>query len=151
MRAEQAGRKGTLLDSVDAVALHEDTGGAVPQWYLDLLLEVPLAGLEFEFGERDEDGDRPHSILWNGAAGLRSESLECYPGLAILGRGFFNFASDPTGSGDPYFVGPRVDGTRPVYRVYHDVSDQADDILADVLELVAPSLEALLAGGSFED
>jgi len=146
-RAKQAGQSGSTLTDAEALTLQEDAQGALPQWYLELLLKVPLAGLEFEYGEADEDGDRPHALLWNGATGIRSESLECYPGLAILERGYFNCASDPTGGGDPYFVGPEVDGVRPVYQVYHDVGDQADDILADGLKLVAPSLAVLLDGG----
>jgi hypothetical protein len=119
-----------------------DTGGRIPPWLADLLVTQPLAGLELGWQayppEADSDG-----VMWleiSDARNIRSESLECYPGLAILHRGFINIASCSQGSGDPYFISADEGDDPPVYQVYHDVSDQPDAILAEGRQLVARSL-----------
>ncbi|MBM2813076.1 MAG: hypothetical protein HW416_3835 [Chloroflexi bacterium] len=79
-------------------------------------------------------------MQWSDARNIRSESLECYPGCAILPRGYVNVASCLEGSGDPYFICLTQGEDPPLYRVYHDVSDQPDLILEEGLHEVAPSL-----------
>ena len=150
-RARLAGQETSTVPMPDARALVQDSKQVIPQWFADMLSIVPLSGLDFSFGEADEDGLCPHALLWNDARGIRSESFDCYPGLAILQRGYINCASDSTGGGDSYFLGPCAGGDPPVYQVYHDISDDADAILADGLVLVAPRLSELFTNACLEE
>ena len=137
-RASRLDRVGKSDDRSALQALNDEMGGRLPAWYVELLTMFPLCGLEL--GWRDED--QVDWMLWNDHRGIRSESVECYPGLPILSRGYVNVASDAGGSGDPYFISTDSNDP-PVYRVYHDVSDQADQILAQGRNLIAASLSEL--------
>ncbi len=105
-------------------------------------MTVPLCGIEIGWKVDPLDGDT-NEVNWlilSDARNIRSESLECYPGLAILSRGFINIGSCSLGSGDPYFISSEEGDDPPVYQVYHDVSDEADVILAEGRTVVAESL-----------
>ena len=81
-------------------------------------------------------------MLWVEVAdadGILSESLEFYPGLAILPVGYVNFGGGD-GSGDPYFICVHEGEDPPLYEVYHDVGADAKSILAEGRKLVAPRL-----------
>lgn len=138
-RASAVGQSGRLADLDSLIALNAEMGNRIPEWLISLITTVPLCGLEVDWQANDLDG----KIEWADANGIRSESLECYPGLAILGRGFVNIGSDPYGSGDPYFIPTDRGDDPPVFQVYHDVSDQADEILAQGLFEVSPRLSDL--------
>jgi hypothetical protein len=49
---------------------------------------------------------------WSNPWHMRGESLEAYPGIAILERGYINVAIDPGGGGNPYFI-PTDEGEDP--------------------------------------
>ncbi len=83
-RASEAGRSGRLGDFDALVALNAEMGHRIPEWLISLITTIPLCGLEVDWQANDLDG----SIEWEDANGIRSESIECYPGLAILERGF---------------------------------------------------------------
>ena len=141
-RARAEGQIGKTISRDDMDRLVADTGGRIPPWLAELLVTQPLSGLEAGWQayppEPAFDG-----VMWleiSDARNVRSESLECYPGLAILDRGFINIASCSMGSGDPYFITADEGDDPPVYQVYHDVSDQPDAILAEGHQLVARSL-----------
>ena len=144
-RAEAAGQHGTLADAKVLKRLTHDTGERIPEWYVELLLRYPLCGLEIGWQADEPEGeyDGIAWMTWSDPNGIRSESLECYPGLAILERGWINVASDATGGGDPYFIPTQQGDDPPVFQVYHDVSDDADVILAKACRLVSPSLSQL--------
>lgn len=79
-------------------------------------------------------------MIWSDAPGVRSESLECYPGLAVLRNGYLNVAYCSHGSGDSYFINVYEGDDPPIYQLYHDVSDQPEVILAEGRRVVAASL-----------
>ncbi len=143
-RAGASGLHGRTADASSLNALNLEMGGRIPEWYQSLLTTVPLCGLEIDW--RTEDLDV--RISWNDVNGIRSESIECYPGLAILDRGFINVGSDPIGNGDPYFIPTDQGDDPPVFLVYHDVSDQADEILANGLVQIVPRLSELFRQAS---
>ena len=143
-REAASDRHGRTADTSSLSALNIEMGGRIPEWYQSLLTTVPLCGLEIDW--RTEDLDV--RISWNDVNGIRSESVECYPGLAILDRGFINVGSDPIGNGDPYFIPTDQGDDPPVFLVYHDVSDQADEILANGLVQIVPRLSALFRQAS---
>ena len=144
-RAKLVGKTGKPADRVALNQLVKDTGGRIPAWYVELLVGFPLAGLEIGWqSDYPTDGyDGIGWMLWNAPAGIRSESLECYPGLAILENGWINVASDSAGSGDPYFIPTDKGDDPPVFQIYHDIGEDAEVILAEGCRLVAPSLSEL--------
>ena len=138
-RAASRGHRGQIIAAADLAALSQDLGAPLPAWLSDLLTSVPLSGLEL--GWRESPGpDGIAWLQWSDARGIRSESIECLPGSAILSKGYISVASCLEGSGDPYFISLSEGDDPPLYRVYHDVSDEADEILEDGLDEVAPSL-----------
>ncbi len=138
-RASAAGRRGSLGDLAALVTLNAEMGHRIPEWLISLITTVPLCGLEVAWQANDLDG----SIEWADANGIRSESVDCYPGFAILERGFANIGCDPYGSGDSYFIPTDRGDDPPVFQVYHDISDQADEILSRGLFEVSPRLSDL--------
>lgn len=149
-RANEHGEVGRCLTEVEAADLVQSTRGRVPDWYASMMTQVPLAELSFTSGEMDEEGDRPHSLKWNDHVWLQGESLDAYPGLAILDRGYFCFASDMSGGGNPFFLLDGPDGNPAVYEVFHDAGTEADKIIAEACELMSPTLSAFLDAACFD-
>ena len=89
-RSTEAGNVGRTLTTVEIEALRVRLKGAYPNWLADLLANVPLCGLEFGWQAYppDDDFDGVSWMEWSDAAGVVSESLDCYPGLAILPAGY---------------------------------------------------------------
>lgn len=117
-----------------------------PAWLLDLLAEVPLCGLELGWQAYDPEPGFD-GLAWvevSNAAGILWESLEGYPGLAILPAGYVNFGGDSGGAGDPYFISVDEGVDPPLYQVYHDVASDAATILSKGRRLVAPCLSEFL-------
>ena len=151
-RAKSSGQTGARIARADMDRLVADTGGRIPKWLADLLVSTALSGLELGWQAYEPKGDFD-GVNWltiSDAKNLRSESLECYPGLAILDRGFINIASCAVGSGDPYFVLVNDGDDPPVYQVYHDVSDQPDAILAQGRRLVSGSVSEFFQSARVE-
>jgi hypothetical protein len=146
-RASAKGRAGSLADASELAALNREMGGRMPDWLVELLTSVPLCGLSIGL----ETAEDEYSLLWNGVRGMRSESLESYPGIAVLTRGYVSVASDGTGGGDPFFIAADDGNDPPLYQVYHDVGEQvyhdvgeaAGEILAAGRVTVAASLSSL--------
>lgn len=145
-RATACGMRGRTLTSAEIETLSRALKGVYPLWLSDLLVSFPLCGLElgWQAYPPESDYDGIEWLEWSDAVGVISESLECYPGLAILPAGFVNIASCSGGSGDPYFVSIHEGEDPPLYQVYHDVSDRAEVILAEGRVLVAPHLSEFL-------
>ena len=111
-------------------------------WFVELLTTVPLAGLELGWHAQDpEPGfDGLAWMEWSDEKNIRSESIDCYPGLAILKQGYINVAFCTEGSGDPYFVCMEEGDDPPLYQVYHDVSDEPKIIISKGRQKVAAKL-----------
>ena len=142
-RAKAVGLTGTVLSGTDVDALQADLGLTFPAWLRQLWTEVPLCGIPLGSQEQPPDGDDDGVgfVEWATEANIRSESLDCYPGLAIHALGYVNVAGND-GSGDPLFVCLHDGDDPPLYRVFHDVSDKGEVIVAEGRELVAPTLSA---------
>src|SRR5262249_1587234 len=108
----------------------------------ELITTVPLCGLELGWQAQEPDGDFDgvEWMQWSDPRNMRSESIECYPGLAILDHGYVNVASDLSGGGDPYFIAAGKSEEPSREQIYHDVSDEGSEILAEGRNLVAKSL-----------
>lgn len=151
-RAEEKGINGSVVNKDDILNLNSKLNGLLPQWYSELLATVPICGIEFELQvfEPEDDFDGLQSIELNDSNGICIESLEYYPGLEIFKKGYICIASDSTGGGDPYFININEGDNPPVYRVYHDISDNADEILEKGRELVSNSLSELFKSAIFQ-
>ncbi len=141
-RAAALGQHGVVAGEEELQQLNRDMGNRMPCWYIELLTSVPLCGLEFGWQAYEPDGDFDgiEWLQWSDPANIRSESLECYPGVAILERGYINVASDMTGGGNPYFIPADQGHDPPLFQVYHDISDDPDIIVQEGCQLVANSL-----------
>jgi hypothetical protein len=152
-RAETAGQRGRIIPGVEFERLASDLGLTLPTWMFDLFTSIPLSGLRlgWQCSQPDEDYDGIATVLWSNASDIRSESIGCYPGLAIRAAGYVNVGCCAHGSGNPYFVNITEGSDPPLYQVQHDVSDQAEVIISKARQLVAPRLSrffetAILAG-----
>jgi hypothetical protein len=79
------------------------------------------------------------------------EAKDSYPGIAALPLGYVPIGNCGRGSGDPYFY-RASDGA--IVRIPHDATsfDHADASLDEsAVELVARSVEALVAAASLDD
>ena len=151
-RANASGQIGAPIERGDMDRLIADTEGRIPRWLADPFVSAPLSGLGLGW-QADEPAGDFDGVIWlrmSDAGTIRSESLACYPGLAIIDRGFINIASCNEGSGDPYFVCADDGDDPPVYQVYHDVSDQSDAILAHRRRIVAGSLSGFFRSARVE-
>lgn len=142
-RAKVAGLKGSVIPIGELAGLERDLGLELPAWLRYLLTEVSLCGVRLGWQERppEDEDDGVGFVQWATAADIRSESIACYPGLAIRRMGYINVAGKD-GSGDPLFVCIHDGDDPPLYRVFHDVSDKGDIIVAKGRSLVSPTLSA---------
>lgn len=150
-RAAACGKRGRTLTDDDRSRLIAALP-VYPTWLLELLSAVPLCGLELGWQayapEPSFDG-----VSWvevSNVEGILWESLEGYPGLAILPVGYVNFGGDSGGGGDPYFIPINEGVDPPLYQVYHDVGSDAATILAEGRRLVAPRLSEFLGTAVLE-
>src|SRR5688572_2987753 len=142
-RAARDGQAGTLAAADDLDRLGGDLGAHLPDWYRDLLATVPLIGLELgvDAPESSEDDDVSW-LLWLGPDAIHTESLELYPGTAVLPRGYVCVAGCAHGSGDQYFLNTTAGDDPPLVQIYHDLGSDADFILTEGVVEIAPTLSA---------
>jgi hypothetical protein len=134
-----AGRAETR-DDLDA--FNAECGGIIPDWYCDILHRFPICGVELEWPD-PSDPDEFAGIEWMDIRNMRSEMLECYPGIAIRDRGYICVAGCTLGSGDQYYICNADGDNPPLYQIYHDVSDAADEIIANGREIIFSRLSEL--------
>jgi hypothetical protein len=144
-RADSLGLRGRTLPAEERQRLTAALP-VYPVWLLDLLSAVPLCDLELGWQAYDAEPGFD-GVAWievSNAVGILSESLEAYPGLAILQAGYVNFGGDSGGGGDPYFVPIHEGDDPPLYQVHHDVGTDAATILIEGRRLVAARLSEFL-------
>ena len=144
-RAGTAAQPGSRAALEEMIALNQECGGIIPDWYIELVTTYPLCGLElgWQSSAADEDDDGVSWMRWSDPAGMRSEMLECYPGMAIRGRGYVNVAGCSHGTGDPYFIRALDEDDPAILQVAHDVSDDPELVLRDGVFVVAGRLSEL--------
>src|SRR5687768_10512330 len=100
-KAGAAGQVGSRATLSDVVALNQECGGTIPDWYIELITEYPICGLElgWQSSAPDEDDDGVSWMAWSVPSEMRSEMLECYPGIALRPHGYGNVAGCSHGSG----------------------------------------------------
>ena len=124
----------------------------LPNWFIHMLRELPLIGLEvgWQADEPEDDYDGIQYVDIYKPTQMIDESITAYPGIPILEKGYVCIGGDPTGSGDPYFIDFSSEDA-PVYQIYHSAGHTAEDILKHGRVKVADSLaEFFRAGIVFE-
>jgi hypothetical protein len=134
--------RGRVESREELDAFNSECSGIIPEWYLDILERFPICGMELEW-PNSTDADETVGIEWMDIRNMRSEMLECFPGLAIRERGYICVAGCTMGSGDQYYI-CNSDGDNPtVYQIDHDVSDVSEEVIADGREIIFPTLSEL--------
>ena len=146
-RAERDRQAGKLAAADDLDRLGRALGAHLPDWYRELLAAVPLIGLELGVVAPGTSEDDDISwLLWLGPDAISTESVELYPGSAVLRHGYLCVGGCAHGSGDQYFLNTGAgDDDPPLVQIYHDIGAEAERILADGVVEIAPTLSAFLA------
>jgi len=145
-RAKRDGQTGRVAASGELDRLSRELGANLPDWYRDLLAAVPLIGLELGVNVPDSEPDDETSWLeWLGPGSIRSESLELYPGIAVLQHGFLCVGGCSHGTGDQYFLKTTLGDDPPLVQIDHEIVDDADLIVTRGLNEIAPALSAFFA------
>ncbi len=141
-RAEANGYTGSVEDTAEWEQLNAELGGIIPAWYIELITTVPLVELEFGWQSVEPEGedDGVSWLGWFGAANVRSEMLEAYPGIPLLQAAYLCVAGSSHGSGDQYFIPTDQGYDPPLYQIDHEAGEEADKILAEGRDMVTPSL-----------
>ena len=144
-RAGANGFSGYREDAAKWRKLNADLGGIIPGWYIKLMTFLPLSGLELgrQVYEPEPGDDGLLWMDWMDTDSIRGEMLEAYPGIPLLTVGYLCVAGCSHGTGNQYFIPTAEGDDPPFYNVYHDVGEEAGEILANGLEVVAPSLSEL--------
>jgi hypothetical protein len=147
IRAKGTMSEGIIVDRKILAELNDRLGNLLPDWFIDLLSTYPLTGatLNFPFYNPSEDYDGCITIEFAGIEDIFTETAELFPGVCIKELGYFCFGTDPSGGGDPFFMQNNKGGNPPVYQVYHDVSDEAEEIEEEGMEEIADSLSDFFA------
>ncbi|MFO0549912.1 MAG: hypothetical protein U0271_16075 [Polyangiaceae bacterium] len=126
---------GRRVDEREFAAV-EDARFSLPRSVRDALTSVSLCGATVTILPEDDLSQLGVDMRILTPQQMRSEALDCYPGIAAISLGYIPLAMCLEGSGDPYFV----DADLRVVRIPHDAVD-GDSLDAERLELVAKSLE----------
>ncbi len=110
-----------------------------------MITTYPISGLELAYQAyppgQDDDGLMwlellsPKDIYW--------ETNEAHPGAAIQALGYFCIGGDASGGGNPYFIPTTQGNNPPVFQVYHEVSNNPEEIEQGGMQKIAESLSQL--------
>ncbi len=129
----------------DFEKLNTEVKQIIPSWVKSMLLDFKIAHLIIDF--KTNEGDEV-SIQFNDFQQIEDACLNMYPGIAIFELGYIGIGEDPRGSGNPFFISTDEGDNPPVYQIYHDVSDQGNEILKHGKELVANKLSDIFKNQS---
>jgi hypothetical protein len=127
------------LSLAEGALLRSHFGDHIPDWYIDLLCQHPLANRILQYRGPTDTWD-----LWLADADvMKRESADALPGQAIRRSGYIPVAIDPTGSGNPYFV--RFDSADPpILQILHDRIGPNSELLPGFAVTVCNSLSGFL-------
>lgn len=141
----QAGRstRSKTITLREAQSVRDALGAHVPDWYLAVLMMVPLAGTVYTYISSNEGDLIEYRLGWLGASGIIRESSEMYPGVAAIKEGFVAVAECRRGSGNPFFVRFADSEDPSVRQIFHDQVDHDDKLVGDWYRDVCGSLSEL--------
>jgi hypothetical protein len=106
-------------------------------WLVEIMIDFPLIGCNFSL-------ENPFTEMeWMSPRNMVSESREFYPGIAAIKSGYFPIGDCLIGSGDPYFIYPKIIDS-PLFRIPHDSVTANSIISYKNIETISPSLSSFL-------
>ncbi len=137
--------KGVIVEPKEWEQLNSEMKGLIPEWYIRLFHKYPIAESLLELPDLNDLELVEHSLEFVSPEEMREESLECYPGCAILKLGYICVDG---GGGDPYFINVHEGEDPPVYQILHDISDEGTEIIADGKIQISDSFSELFERGT---
>ncbi len=146
LKAKTSGIEGKLISKKDFNELNIKLNGIIPNWFIELFSSYSLAGIGFDFQayEPEEDFDGLMPFEFADSVNIFNETEECSPGCYIQEIGYFCIGTDPSGGGNPFFINKKDLDNPKIYQVYHDVSNDANEIENEGMEIVGQSLSEFL-------
>ncbi|MES9684493.1 SMI1/KNR4 family protein [Gottfriedia acidiceleris] len=141
--AESEGKSGENFSLIKLDDLNKVFRNKLPEWLIQFYRNVPIYGLEITTKYTDSEDDEDYIDMgFLNIEGIISEATELYPGIALLDKGYLCIGYDTLGTGDQIYISLDEGENPPVYQIYHDVSEQPDEILS-AKRLIANSLSEL--------
>lgn len=134
---------GQNMDKSAFEALNMKANNLIPTWFVELHVKYPFAKMNLKLPD-PEDADGEYSLTISPPEWIESELFELMPGCCIAELGYISIAEDANGSGDPYFININEGTNPPVYQIYHDISEEAHEIIKEGKVKIANSLSELL-------
>jgi hypothetical protein len=146
-KAQSVHRAGEIITLIELTELNHKLSNSLPDWFIELYSSFPLSGCQLDFPQYEPDGDFDGYVTIELATpeNIYDEMELCYPGIAIKDLGYFCIAVEAASSGDQYFTTSRQGDNPPVFQVFHDVSDEGEEIEKHGMEKVADSLSDFFA------
>jgi len=111
----------------------------IPEWFLNVLLDFPLAGCYFELSENLDESELGVSMKWMTPSQIISEATEAYPGIVALPLGYLPVGICMVGSGDYYFIQFK-NINLPLVRIPHEAVDGNMQLIEKRVEVVSTTL-----------
>ena len=128
---DRLGKPGDVLDKESLLSLRQHEGANVPDWLVELLTELPLGGVQV--GVAADDLEMPLFFEIGDAALIEEINVDSYPGEYLFPRGYVALGCGAAWAGDIFVVATSSDDP-PVYQVWHDVSDDPEELEQAILE-----------------
>lgn len=146
-RAQSVGSAGKIISLIEFTELNRKLTNSLPDWFIALYSTFPLSGCQLDYPQYEPEGDFDgHTTIELVTLQNIYEEMElCYPGIAIKDLGYFWIGVEAAGSGDQYFTTSRQGDNPPVFQVFHDVSDEGEEIEKNGMEKIADSLSDFFA------
>jgi hypothetical protein len=108
---------------------------SVVNLWIDVLKKYNIIGESFSLSEEYDLSDFGVELQIMTVDEQMDESLNLYPGIASLKKGYLPLGICLEGSGDPYFI-KDVNSTIFLYRIPHNSLTEKQELLEDDVELV---------------
>ncbi|WP_419812915.1 hypothetical protein [Bacterioplanoides sp.] len=154
---EKSDEVGQVLNKDGLESLNSKLDGLIPEWYIEIVCSMPLAGLNVGWQafppEDDFNGVEEITILDTSL--LNDCNIESYPGKYLLKIGYFTFGYGSNWSRNCFVFNPLEGSNPPVYEVWHDVAQSPKDMLLAIKEkkgvsIVATKFSELFDSAVFE-
>lgn len=147
LKVKGTNSEGEIVSLDKLTELNDKLTNPLPDWFVALYSRFPLSGCQLDFPqyEPEDDYDGCASLALATPQNIYDEMELCYPGIAIKDLGYFCIAMDLTGSGNQYYTTSRQGDNPPVFQVFHDVSDEGEEIEKLGMEKIADTLSDFFA------
>ena len=149
---------GTLAAPKALEELNTPDGVHLPQWLIELLSELPLAGIQIGVTVTDKLGglhNEPVMFELGDAALITEINTTSYPGMYLFPRGYVAIGCGIEWAGDVLVLATNAEDP-PAYQVWHDVSHDPEELECAVLNgergtrLISQQFSDLLHNGLAE-